>query len=232
MTNNSAFLKNAISLVCASSIAWWFLTGCAGTEPQDTPPPKTETMSESLPLNEYAEAAVKKLGPHLGYFDEKAREEIVSGYRKIYIRFLERYPDQPKEEKVQALMEMTDETINTLNSKDFKDKKCVVDRDFLAAEIMPLLTEIEGMYKRQLSHVPIGTTELSSLKEKVKILDGLDKKIAKLCRPFKDTLRLLNNEARLDAGYVLNGGSAPGRAIPDQDSEVDELLNDESSSAN
>ncbi len=218
---NNAFLHFGVF-----ALTIWIFSGCSGTQTQDTPPPAPQTLPADAAVNEYAELAIKKLRPHLSYFEEKEREEITNGYRKIYIRFLERYPEQSKEEKVQTLMEMTDETIQTLDSKDFKDKRCIVERDFLAAEVMPLLAEIEGIYKRQLSHKNIEAKEISGLKEKMKTLDNLDKRIAKLCRPFKDTLRLLNNEARLDAGYVLNGGSSPGKAVPDQDSEVDELLNE------
>ncbi len=226
MTKNNAFL-NFIAVFAATAL----IGACAGTQTQDTPLPKAETAPQSpTSSQEYAEGAVKKLRPHLGFLDEKQREETLASYRTIYFNFLERHPEQPRAEKIQTLMEMVEETIQTLGAKEVKDKKCVIERDFISAEIMPLLGEIEGLYKRQLSRAQIPSSEISALQEKVKTLDNLDKRIAQLCRPFKDTLRLLNNEARLDAGYVLNGGTAPGKAVPDQDSEVDELLNDGNSS--
>jgi hypothetical protein len=213
MIKNNAFLKIFIFIG---------LAGCAGTETQETPPQAIPPQVKApVNSNEYVDRALNKLKPHL-----KGYEDSVAGYRKIYVDFLSRYPDQPFDEKVNALSDMVDETIQTLDSKDVKDRKCVIDRDFLSAEIMPMLTEIEALYRRHLNKAALPATEIADLKVKVKALNDFDGRIAKLCKPYKDTLRLLNNEARLDAGYILNGGSAPGRAIPDQDSEVDELLNE------
>ena len=223
MVNNNAFFKISLGILI-------FVIGCAGTEPQDTPPPPAEQVKTPINSSEFVERAINKLKPHLKFMGDKGFEETAAKYRKVYADYQSRYPEQPMEEKLQTLGDMVDESIQTLDSKDIKDKKCVIERDFLSAEIMPMLGEIETMYKRHLNKVQLAATEITDLKVKVKTLNEIDSRINKLCKPYKDTLRLLNNEARLDAGYILNGGAAPGKAVPDQDSEVDELLNDSSSS--
>lgn len=224
--NNNAFFKPVVGIFV---IAFLTLIGCAETEIKDTQPPIQQPEETSKASNdEYVERTIRKLRPHINFVEDKALEETLSGYRKIYSNFLKRSSSQPLNERLAALEDMVDESIQTLNSKDkdVKGKRCVVERDFLSAEIMPLVGEIEGMYKRHLDKVPLATSEISALKINLKTLNEMDLRLQKLCKPYKDTLRLLNNEARLDAGYILNGGSAPGKAIPDQDSEVDELLKD------
>lgn len=219
MTNNNGFLKFA----CCIGISW-LLFGCSGTEVQPPTPPQTAVEETKNTPDHYANIAIKKLKPHLEFLDEKSLDETANNYRKIYLAFLNRYPEQSMQEKVQSLMEMVDETSQNLDSKDEKGKKCVIERDFISADLMPLLGEIETLYKRHLSKIQLTLPEFEGVREKVKTLNALEPKIAKLCRPFRDTLKLLNNEARLDAGYILDENP---KTSPDT---VEELLNDGTSS--
>lgn len=226
MMNNNAFFRIGLGITI---IGYLTLLGCAETQVKDTEPPKQQSEEIARTSNnEHVERVIRKLKPHLNFVEDTFLEEMISGYRKIYLNVLNHSTDQSLNERLVAIEDMANESIQALDSKakDVKGKKCVVERDFLSAEIMPLVGEIEIMYKRHLNKVPLATNEISDLKIKVKTLNDLDSRLKSLCKPYKDTLRLLNNEARMDANYILNGGSAPGKAVPDQESEVDELIKD------
>ncbi|OQW48916.1 MAG: hypothetical protein A4S09_13190 [Proteobacteria bacterium SG_bin7] len=222
--DNNAFFNLVLGFLC---IGFLNLLGCADAEIKDTEPPKQRPEEINKDSTEdHVERVIRKLKPHLTFIESAALNETLLQYRKIYSNFLNRNSDQSLNERLSTLDEMVDESIQTLSSKDAQGKKCVIDRDFLSAEMMPLVGEIESMYKRHLNKVHLPANEISGLKLKVKNLNELGSRIQRLCKPYRDTLRLLNDEARLDAAYILNGGSAPGKAVPDQDSEVDDLLND------
>ena len=211
-------IRNNINI---SSLALFLLICACETTQEPALSPIAPTQAQSTP-EQYAELAIKRLEPSLTFLAETDLKITIESYRQIYIKNLKNSPDKPIKDKFQNVIEMVDETAESL--KTTKDKKCVIERDMISADLIPIINEVELISKKHLSGENLQAQELDGLKEKYNRLEKIEKRIILLCQPYRSTLSLLASEAQLDATYVLHGGNSPGKATVPSENEIDELL--------
>lgn len=199
------------------------------TAQEQAAPPAVPTQPQGTP-EQYAELAIKRLQPALSFLKEEDLKAVIESYRKVYIKNLISSPERALKDKFQTVIEMVDETSEAI--KTTKDKKCVIERDMISADLVPIIHDIELISKKHLSGEVLLATDLDGLKEKTNQLEKIEKKIILLCQPYRSTLSLLASEAQLDASYVLHGGNSPGKATVPSDNEIDELLSVDKDSKN